>query len=158
MAAENLTFTANFTKNKYICPDCGNEFDDESLYNEHLAYELSKKNIRVLIKNNPKSKTIKYGETLKLSAVTSAALPEGTSIVWYVDGAIKGEGEIFRLTFESGTKTVTVKIVDENKKALKDADGNEISASEEVTVKAGFFQKLISFFKNLFGADREIVQ
>lgn len=158
MPAENLTFTANFEKNKYFCPDCGAEFDDETLFNEHLVYELSKKNIRVSIKNNPKSKIIKYGETLKLTAVTSAALPEGTSIVWYVDGAIKGEGEIFRLTFESGTKTVTVKIVDENKKALKDADGNEISASEEVTVKAGFFQKLISFFKNLFGADREIVQ
>lgn len=158
MPAENLTFTANFEKNRYICPDCGNEFDDEGLYNEHLAYELSKKNIRVSIKNNPKSKTIKYGETLKLTAVTSAALPEGTSIEWYVDGKKKDKGEIFRVTFESGTKTVTVKIVDENGKALKDADGNEISASEDVTVKAGFFQKLISFFKNLFGADREIVQ
>lgn len=158
MPAENLTFTASFIKNKYICSDCGNEFDDEDLYNDHLAYELSKKNIRVSIKNNPKSKTIKYGETLKLTAITSAVLPEGTSIAWYIDGAKKGEGETFNVTFESGTKTVTVKIIDENGKSLKDADGNEISASEEVTVKAGFFQKLISFFKNLFGANREIVQ
>lgn len=158
MPAENLTFTANFEKNKYFCPDCGAEFDDEALFNEHLEYELSKKNIRISIKNNPKSKTIKYGETLKLTAITSAVLPKGTEIKWFVDGAEKGEGEIFRVTFESGTKTVTAKIVDESGKALKDTDGNEISAYEEVTVKAGFFQKLISFFKNLFGANREIVQ
>ena len=46
----------------------------------------------------------------------------------------------------------------DNGKILTDANGNEISESEDVTVKAGFFQKLISFFKNLFGANRIITQ
>ncbi len=111
----------------------------------------------VSIRNNTGSKTIKYGETLRLTAVTSN-IPEGAKILWYIDGVKKGEGETFNVTFESGTKTVEVKLADANGKILTDANGNEISESEDVTVKAGFFQKLISFFKNLFGANRIITQ
>ncbi len=70
----------------------------------------------------------------------------------------KGEGEVFNVSFESGTKTIEVKLVDENGIVYKDADGNEVSDSEKVTVKAGFFQKLISFFKNLFGSNRTVIQ
>ena len=34
----------------------------------------------------------------------------------------------------------------------KDANGNEITASQQLTSKAGFFQKLVAFFKKLFGS------
>ncbi|MGN0636414.1 MAG: hypothetical protein ACI4I5_09345, partial [Acutalibacteraceae bacterium] len=48
---------------------------------------------------------------------------------------------------KSGTVNITVKVVD--------ADGNEIEGSgsdtENIRSKAGFFQKLLAFFRLLFG-------
>lgn len=38
-----------------------------------------------------------------------------------------------------------------------DADGNTVSADEQtMTSKAGFFQKIIAFFKKLFGLTKTI--
>lgn len=111
----------------------------------------------ISINNNTSSKTINYGETLKLTASVNNKPTEAT-IVWYVDGVKKGEGETFNVSFESGTKTVEVKLLDANGNVIKNASGNEIKDSETVTVKAGFFQKLISFFKNLFGMNRTVIQ
>ena len=114
-------------------------------------------NATLIIKNNSGSKTINYGETLKLTAdVTNK--PYDATIYWYVDGVLMGEGVIFNINFDSGTRVITAKLVDNNGNALQDADGNEIFDAEEVTVKSGFFQKLISFFKNLLGANRTVVQ
>ena len=111
----------------------------------------------VSIKNNPGAKTIKYGENLLLTAITTN-MPNGVKIYWYVDGTKQGEGETFNVSFESGAKKVEVKLVDANGNILKNADGYELSDSESVTVNSGFFQKIISFFKNLFGMDRTVVQ
>lgn len=111
----------------------------------------------VSIKNNTGSKTINYGENLKLTAIASKK-PYDAKIYWYVDGMLMGEGEVFNISLESGSKIVTVKLVDANGYALKNVNGNEISDSEKVSVKADFFQKLISFFKNLFGINRTIIQ
>ncbi len=158
MPAEDITLTAKFTEKIYTCPDCNESFRDETEYNEHISYEQTKKSIRVSIKNNPSSKTINYGETLRLTAITSAALPEGTKICWYVDGAKVHEGETFEITFSSGTKTVTVKICESNDTPLKDSNGNEISDSQNVSVKSGIWQKIVSFFKNLFRMNRTVIQ
>ena len=158
MPDEDITLTAKFTKTIYSCPDCPEKFDDIGEFNEHLAYEQAKKDIRVEIKNNPGSKTIKFGETLRLTAVTSASLPEGTKICWYVDGVKSGEGETFEIKFESGTKTIAVKITDESGNILKDTNGNEIADSQNVSVNSGIWQKIVSFFKNLFGMNRTVIQ
>lgn len=158
MPANDITVTAKFEKTKYICSDCGKEYLDKSEYDAHIAYELAKKSIRVSIKNNPGSRTVKYGETLRLTAITSAALPEGTKICWYVNGVKAHEGETFDVKFESGTKTVTVKITDSNDTALKDTSGKEISDSQNVSVNSSFWQKIVSFFKNLFGMNRTVIQ
>ena len=157
MPAYDMTFTAVFDKNTYTCSDCGDIFEDEAEYSEHLAYEQAKKAVRVSIKNNPSAATIKYGETFKLTAVSTANV-EGTKIFWYVDGEKQGEGESFSISFESGTKTVTVKIVDENGNPLKDENGNEISDEQTVSVNSGIWQKIVSFFKNLFRMNRTVVQ
>ena len=112
----------------------------------------------VAIKNNTGSKTINYGETLRLTAVVNN-LPENTAICWYVDGVKRGEGETFDITFESGTKTVAVKLVDKaTDTVLENEYGTEIGDLENVSVNAGFFQKIISFFKNLFGMNRTVSQ
>ncbi len=155
MPSYDLTFTAVFEKS-YICPDCGNEILGEDAINEHIAAEARMK-ATIKIQNNSGSKTINYGETLRLTAIISN-MPADVKICWYIDGVKKGEGETFNVSFESGTKTVEVKLVDSNNNVLKNASGNEISDSESVTVKGGFFQKIISFFKNLFGMNRTIVQ
>ena len=154
MPAKNITLTAIFDT-AYTCPDCGDEIVGESAITEHIAAETRAKST-VSIKNNLGTKTIKYGETLRLTAIASK--PDDVVICWYVDGAKKGEGTTFDLTFESGTKTVEVKLEDADGNIVCNSSGAEISDSEEVTVNAGFFQKIISFFKNLFRMDRTVVQ
>lgn len=157
MPAYDLTFTAVFEKS-YICPDCGTEIIGEEAINDHItAEEKAKIKATIKIKNNSGSKTINYGETLKLTAIVTDK-PAEAKIYWYVDGVKQGEGEAFSVSFESGTKTVEVKLVDANGNVLKDSSENEIVDSEKVSVNAGFFQKLISFFKNLFGINRTVVQ
>lgn len=163
MPAANLTFTAEFEKLYYTC-ECGKIFDNKAEYDKHVADEQAQKEyeqalmaVRVSIKNNPGTATIKYGETLKLTAVVEKPV-DGIRICWFVDGEKVAEGETFNLTFENGTKTVEVKIVDGNGKVLQNENGKDIADSQKVTVKAGFFRKLISFFKNLFGLNRVIVQ
>lgn len=108
----------------------------------------------VKIKNNPGTKTINYGETLRLTAET-ANLPDGAKLYWYVDGAKKGEGTTFEVSPASGSVEITVKVVDENGNPYSESD---TSASQRVSVNSGFFQKIISFFKNLFGMNRTIIQ
>lgn len=157
MPAYDMEFTAVFERIVYRCSECGFETYDEAEYNEHMAYEQSKKDVRISIKNNPGTAKIKYGETLKLTAVTTLDVAD-TKIVWYVDGVKQGEGETFSISFKSGTKTVAAKISDANGNILKDADGNEISDSQKVSVNSGFWQKIVSFFKNLFGMNRTVVQ
>lgn len=110
--------------------------------------------ITLKIKNNPGSRTINYGETLRLTALTTD-LPADAKLYWYVDGVKKGEGTTFDVSLESGSADVTVKVVDANGNSYAET---EISDSQKVSVNSGFFQKIISFFKNLFGMNRTIVQ
>lgn len=155
MPAKSVRITAEFIKS-YSCPDCGNEILGEDAINVHIAEERLMKST-VTIKNNSGSKTINYGETLRLTAITTN-MPTDAKIVWYVDGIKKGEGTTFNISFDSGTKTVEAKLVDANGNVIKDKNGNEISTAEKVTVNAGLWQKIVSFFKNLFGSDRTVVQ
>lgn len=157
MPAYNIEFTAVFERIVYICPDCKFETFDENEYSEHMAYEKSKKDVRISIINNPGTAKIKYGETLKLTAITTIDVAD-TKIFWFVDGVKKGEGDTFSITFEKGTKTVEAKIVDSSGTVLKTSVGDEISDSQKVTVNSGFWQKIVSFFKNLFGVSRIVVQ
>ncbi len=110
----------------------------------------------ISIKNNPGVKTINYGETLRLTAETKNATAD-MRIFWYVDGVKLGKGTTIDVSPESGV-TVAAKLVDESGNAVTDGNGNEISDSQTVNVKNGFWQKLISFFKNLFRISRLVVQ
>lgn len=112
---------------------------------------------KISINNNPNTKTINYGDMLKLTAKVENK-PADATIKWYVDGIEKGSGDTFNISPSSGTVEITVKLVDKNNNPYTDINGNEISDSQRVKVNAGFFQKLISFFKNLFGANRVVIQ
>ncbi len=153
MPAENLTFTAVFDR-YYHCPDCGNDFFGNDI-ETHIAAEKRMK-ATVTIRNNPDSTSLAYGDSIKLTADVTDK-PADAKIVWYVNGEKKGEGETFTYT-PDGNVEITVKLVDANGNALKNSGGNEISDFENVNVKNGFFQKIIAFFKKLFGLTKTIVQ
>ena len=111
----------------------------------------------IKIRNNSGTKTINYGETLCLTAETTDQ-PDNTSVWWYVDRIKSGEGNTFEISPKSGSIEVTAKLVDTNGNVIIDKNNNEIFDSQTVSVKSGFFQKIISFFKNLFGLNRNVVQ
>lgn len=52
---------------------------------------------------------------------------------------------------KSGSVTVTMKLVDANGNTLKNLAGEELISEQNLISKAGFFQKIIAFFKKLFG-------
>ncbi len=107
--------------------------------------------------------TINYGDTLVLHAEVEDK-PEGAKIVWSVSGSgvkIKAseDGTTCNVTSTgNGTVTVTAVLADKQGNPLKTQSGEEISVSRDITSKAGFIQKLINFFKNLFGSNRIIAQ
>ena len=111
--------------------------------------------------NTPSVTTVSYGFTLNLHANVTD-LPEGARIVWSMDGSgfeliPSADGMTCGAkSVSKGSATITAKVVDKNGNAVKDANGNEIAASQQLTSKAGFFQKLVAFFKKLFGSNMVI--
>jgi len=59
--------------------------------------------------------------------------------------------ECYITSTADGSVTVTVQLVDSDGEVITDAEGNSISDKVTVSSNAGFFQKLISFFKSIFG-------
>ncbi len=157
MPEKNLIFIAEYEAVSLECTYCGEDFNNYESYNEHIVSEKSHRTIQVSIENNVGVRTIKYGETLKLMATTTQSLPENMSLWWFVDGEKVEEGNTCFINFEKGTKTVAVKILYSNGSIVKDLDEKEICDSQKVTVQDGFFWRIISFFKNLFHINREIV-
>ena len=111
--------------------------------------------------NTPSTSTVSYGFTLNLHANVTD-LPEGARVVWSIDGSgfelsPSADGMTCGVkSVSKGSATITVKVVDMNGNAVKDANGNEITTSQQLTSKAGFFQKLVAFFKKLFGSNMVI--
>ena len=108
--------------------------------------------------NTPSTTTVSYGFTLNLHANVTD-LPEGARVVWSMDGSgfeliPSADGMTCGVkSVSKGSATITAKVVDKNGNAVKDANGNEITASQQLTSKAGFFQKIVAFFKKLFGSN-----
>ena len=111
--------------------------------------------------NTPSVTTVSYGFTLNLHANVTD-MPEGARVVWRMDGSgfeliPSADGMTCGVkSVSKGSATITAKVVDKNGNAVKDANGNEITASQQLTSKAGFFQKLAAFFKKLFGSNMVI--
>ncbi|MBQ3603392.1 MAG: leucine-rich repeat domain-containing protein [Clostridia bacterium] len=115
--------------------------------------------------NQPSVTTINYGDTLILHAdLGETALPEGYSILWTAEGTgvninPSEDGLTCGVTsMQKGDVTVKATVVDENGEAITDADGNEITASQQLKSNVTFWQKIVSFFKNLFRISRIILQ
>ena len=109
----------------------------------------------------PSVTTLNYGDTLVLSS-NNSELPAGVSILWTVEGAGVStwgseDGLECRVTsIANGNATIYAKLVDADDNPVTNADGEEIFDEITLVSKAGFWQKFISFFKNLFGINRVI--
>ena len=112
---------------------------------------------------NPSVTTINYGDTLLLHA-SFKNLPDGATILWTVEGTgvniNPGEDGLTCgvTSIQNGDVIVKATIVDENGEAITDTDGNEITASQQLKSNVTFWQKIVSFFKNLFDISRMILQ
>ncbi len=139
--------------------------DDETViccYSDSTAYTYAKTNgldcylldKKDIIKKPTQSK-INYGDTIMLCANMNEALPSGWTIKWTADNgnfSYSANGETLTITpSKSGDTTFTATVYDEN--------GNEISKdTQTMKSKAGFFDKIIAFFKKLFGLTKTIPQ
>ena len=96
--------------------------------------------------------TLSVDYKTKLTFNTYTAVPAGSKIVWTVNGS-ETEGPV--LTIDEATEDeyrISVSIV-------KEKDGEVIQTSEEevITVKTGFFARIVAFFRGLFGLLPEYV-
>ncbi len=109
----------------------------------------------------PSTATINYGDTLVLT-LEEVVIPKGYTVAWFVEGTgtsitVNEIGTECRVTsVANGNPTICAKLVDENGEPAINSNGEEIFDEITIISKAGFFQKLISFFKNLFGINRLI--
>ena len=154
-------------KNK-TCEICGEKFTTVlfAVHRITCGYELK-------IKNNPGESTLNYGDTLRLSAdvfYLDEKLDDreiGVEYVWTVDGGaakITSYGNACEVeAVKTGTVTITVTLVDAEGEVIpggidENSEKYGFIDYQTINVKAGFFQKFISFFKDLFGMNRIIVQ
>lgn len=114
---------------------------------------------------SPSTTKVNYGDTLVLHAdLGETQIPEGYKIEWIVEGTGMSfepseDGLTCKVTsIQNGKVTVVVRIVSEDGETLLDANGEELSVSQELTSNVTFWQKIVSFFKNLFRISRIILQ
>ena len=104
-----------------------------------------------VVVRTPSTTTIKYGDSIVLHADMNEALPSGWRVEWTADNDnfnYSANGETCKIDpNKSGSTTFTATIYD--------AQGNAVSKDEQtMTSKAGFFDKIIAFFKGLFGLSK----
>ncbi len=114
----------------------------------------------------PSTTVVKYGDTLVLNLDDEAVCGDDVAVVWEVNGtgatiSVSEDGRSCAVTCtDKGTATVSAKLiwVNSNDEGVQDEKGNKIVISQELTMKGGFFWKIISFFKDLFNISRVIPQ
>ncbi len=149
----------------YPCSRCTKEFKTNAVLIAHqlICSILPEVVTEVKIANNPGSVELKYGDSIKLAA-EARNLPAGTSIKWYIDGdaveiAPSADGKTCVVkAVDDGTVTVMVRVVDADGNPIKDVTYKEVYDSQVIVAKSNFFLKIISFFKDLFKAERTTTQ
>lgn len=123
---------------------------------DHFSYYALVEDFSLSILRNPGTATVDYGESLRLTAEHNGT--NGETVYWYLDGVLAGKGDTVTVTPHSAGSEVSAVLCDKDGKELADMDGNTITDSQKIAVNAGFFKRLISFFKNLFRLDRTVTQ
>lgn len=114
------------------------------------VYSVAEKYMGTFEIRKPSRTAVNYGDAIILHADLSEDLPEGAYIEWSSDNGnfkmeVSEDGLTCKITPDkNGTATITAKVYDSN--------GNEaFSDDQQMNSKAGIFQKIIAFFKRLFG-------
>lgn len=106
----------------------------------------------------PSRTTIDYGDAIYLHADITGTLPAGAKVMWIAsNGNFNMEVSADTLSCKispksNGSTTFTAVVVDANENPISPED------TQDMTSKAGFFQKIIAFFKNLFGLSKTYPQ
>ena len=137
----------------YMCTGCGVKGETRIKPGTKLSSDEPYTTGNAVIKIAT-AKTFDYRSIVTITA-TATDVPEGYHLALYVNGAKVKDGDNKSVSYTYGEiKTdinYTVKIVDSNGNVQKDSSDNDLSKDSRVTVNAGFFKKLVAFFKGLFG-------
>ena len=93
--------------------------------------------------------TVNYRNKVKMTAAAND-IPDGYHVAWYDENGKVSDSETLLTGELRADATYTAKIVDNGGNVLKDAEGNDVSKSVTIKVNAGFFKRLIAFFRWLF--------
>lgn len=164
-----LTASTNYNYTFYV------EFKEVGLY-ESITYSFTtlsnggnidpdpdpEKPVPVVTIKTPSSTSIKYKSGIVLHA-SATNIPNGGKIKWEADNSNfiltdNGDGTCRIISSSSGDTTFTATVVDVNGNAVKDANGNIVKAEIRMKSNAGFFIKIIAFFKGLFGLNKILPQ
>lgn len=177
-AGDTITLTSNTTLyaiweqnynsgSKSKCGKCGATFYDDEALEAHLANcdgYFNNNNISVTIRNNPGTRTLNYGDTVRIYA-DAQNLPAGAKIGWYVDDGstisakVSDDGTYCDITATgNGTVTLAAKAIDANGNVMTDSNGYQIADVQKINTKTSLWLRIVSFFKNLFGMNRTTVQ
>ncbi|MBQ8763502.1 MAG: leucine-rich repeat domain-containing protein [Clostridia bacterium] len=127
----------------------GNEYlSNAFIHFKDIVSDVPKEPVKdTAVVKNPSTSTISYGDAIILH-VDESKIPEGGRVEWTASNnnfSWSADGDTCKISPKSsGDTTFTATIYD--------AEGNPVSIDEQtMTSKAGFFDKIIAFFKSLFG-------
>lgn len=138
-----------------ICSDTENCYAKEYADNQNYKFESCNGN-HVEYKTtiySPSTREIQYGDSIMLHIDTSL-VPEGGFVVWTADNdnfsfSVDTGSTCIITPYKSGTTIFTATIFN--------ADGSRVFVDElEMTSKAGFFDKILAFFRKIFGLTKVI--
>ena len=98
----------------------------------------------IQIRNYVPTLNVSWRTTLKLNAVVENA-PEGATVHWFYNGEDRLTDDHCYIYNCRNTFTIQAKLISKDGEVLAESD------VETITASGGFFTKLISFFKGLFG-------
>ncbi len=125
------------------CSACGAKHE-EVFYKEAIMFDIK----------TPSTDVISYGDSIVLHAEVN--LPEGAKVIW------KADNSNFEYETSADGMTCTITPVAKGDTVFTayavDKDGKEISFADtqSMTSKAGILQKIIAFFKKIFGLNKII--
>ena len=118
-------------------------------FNVNVSQKTDEYDNQVLIRT-PSTASVDYGDSIILHLDIDKSLPDGAYIEWSESNgnfsmSVSADGLTCKVSPKSSGKTVFTATV-------YDKDGNVISSdTQEMTAKAGLWQKIVAFFKKIFG-------
>ena len=128
----------------YICSDTADCYAKTYAEENGIEFRIcTNHDPSVAIRDFVPEKTVGYRETLTFAADVTNAV-DGAEVHWFINGEDAGTGETYTTT--EVTKDFTVQA-----KYMKDGAVLAESETETVNVKSGFVDRLVAFFRILFG-------